>query len=155
MFSFDVNGRNYQAEKLAGIAQFQVMRRISPMLPSVVPLLMEMAKLTEPGEDGEEKKLTIADYGSLAALAGPLTEQLANMSDKDAEFVVTACLSNVKIESEGKFVPFWNANAKKSMFNDMNDVSVWMPVVVQVIQENLSGFFPGRPTSPSIQAAAA
>jgi len=146
MISFEVNDRKYQSEKLNAIAQFHVMRRISPLLPTLVPIFVEMAG-TDP-----DKKLTVADFAKLATLAGPLADGLAGMSDKDAEFVLTACLTGVKVENEGKFVPFWNATARKSMFEDMNDVGIFLPVAVKVIQENLSGFFQGLLMSEQSEA---
>lgn len=136
MIEFEQDGKSFRANKLDAFKQFHVSRKISPLIPLLVPVFVKVAK------DGN---LT----GNLAAYAEMLTpfaEALANMSDESAEYILATCLSVVQRKQGDAWAPIWSAAGKCCMFDDM-DMSALLPLAVRVIQDSLGGFIRGMLTS--------
>lgn len=122
---------HYFIGNLDAMRQFHVARRLLPILAAV-------------GLNPETLSASVNQPISMEVILGPVTEIIAKMSNEDAEYVINTCLSVVSREiSEGK------ANAVMPhpgslMYQDIN-MPVMMQLVVEVVKENLGGFFGGLP----------
>ena len=136
MLEFEVNGVQYRATKLSAMQQLHLTRRIAPLVPPLMPLFMKVARASQ--ADGIEKNID-----AIAALAGPLADGLAGMGDEQAEYVINTCLSVVKRHHDQNWAAVWNPTAKLPMFPDLNDIYTLLPIVMQVIRDNLGPFIQG------------
>lgn len=135
---FTIDGRRFRAQKLNALQQWQLHRRLLPLIRPLVPLF---------GMLDEEKKLN-ADLGSFMALAEPFTDAMAAMSDDDAEQILTRTLSSVKLETApGTWMPLWVGGGKQPIDSELDDLHKLVPIVFKVIQFNLEGFIRGFLTS--------
>jgi hypothetical protein len=140
--TFEVGGNEYRIDKLDPFKQLHVMRRVSPLIPQLIPLFMQVSK-----------KGLSASMDELPELLQPFADALAGMKDEDAEHVIGTCMSAVKRRQGDSWSPVWNASAKMSQFKDLNDLSVLIPMVVRVITENLGPFINGLLTGEQTGAA--
>ena len=148
-FEFDIGADRYQATKLDAMNQGKLLKRILPLIPPLVPLYLALPNEEAQSEDAaaqgeapkKEKEESPADIAKVLQLAGPFADSLSSVKDEDFEWILSTCLASVKLYQEDRFMPFWNRQAKRSMFMDREDISVLLPIVVNVIQENLSRFF--------------
>lgn len=136
MIEFEIDGKQYRAAKLDAIRQFHVSRKISPLIPLLVPVFVKIAK------DGGFGK----DLSGSAELLVPFADALAGMSDDAAEYILSTCLSVVQRKQGDAWAPVWSQSGKCCMFDDM-DMGAMIPLVVRVIQESLGGFIRGMLTS--------
>jgi hypothetical protein len=133
MIEFEIDGKKYRADKLSAFEQFHVSRRISPLIPKLIPVMLEVAKTQG----------TLGSLSRIADVMQPFADGLASMSDTDAEYVMSTCLSVVKRNQSDNWAPVWSARAKAMMFDDMNDIGSMLPLVMQVIQDSLGPFIHG------------
>ena len=136
MTEFDVGGQTYRVAKLDAFRQFHVSRRIAPIIPTLVPLFVKLAR---------EGSLT-NDIAGLSELLVPFAEGIANMSDEASEYLIANCLSVAQRKNGTGWAPVWNTNAKACMFDDM-DLGIIMQIVMKVIQDSLGPFIQGLLTS--------
>ncbi len=141
--SFRHDGQDYIAERLSAMQQLHVSRRIAPLIPPLIPVFMALA----------EKGELMDRISDCAALAQPFADALASMPDDSAEFVISTCMSVVKRKNGEIYAPVWNSTAKLPMFSELNDMSVLLPIVVRVIQDNLGRFIEGLLTSKQASTA--
>lgn len=136
MMEFMIGDKNFVAGKLDAFKQLHVSRRIAPIIPTLVPIFVKLAK------DGSMK-----DLSGLAELLTPFAEGLAGMSDESSEYVISTCLSVVKRQAAGgNWSPVWSQSAKACMFDDM-DLGDLIQICVKVIQDSLGPFIRGLLTS--------
>lgn len=136
MTEFDVGGQTYRVGKLDAFRQFHVSRRIAPIIPTLVPVFVKMAR------DGN---LT-DDIAGLSEVLVPFAEGIANMSDEASEYVMANCLSVVQRKNQAGWAAVWNTQGKVCMFDDM-DLGIIMQLVMKVIQDSLGPFIQGLLTS--------
>lgn len=132
MTETELGGHTYRIGKLDAFKQFHVSRKIAPMLPRLVPALMQISKDGAAG-DG---------FSKLADSLAPFADALASMEDETAEYVIGTCLSAVHRKQGSSWASVWSSQAKATMFDDM-DLSTLVPLVVHVIRENLGSFIQG------------
>lgn len=133
MTELELQGITYRVGKLDAFKQLHVSRRIAPIIPPLIPVFMEIAAGgTNPFEDSE----------NLAESLQPFTDALANMKDSEAEYVIGTCLSVVQRKNGQGWANVWNVQGNCSMFDDM-DMSVMLPLVIQVVKDNLGSFMNG------------
>jgi hypothetical protein len=143
---FTLDDRAYRAEKLGAIEQFQLSRKLAPLLPPLAPLFLKIAQPR--GASG--------DLLSLVSLAEPFAKALAELTDETAEQLVTMTLAAVKTEtSPGTWMPVWIAGAKTAAVVELNDFGKLLPVMLRVIQLNLGPFISGFLTSHEEPSATA
>lgn len=159
MIEFEIDGKEYRADKLNPFEQFHVSRRISPLIPNLIPVFLEVAKLAKPvvaestaadSAEIKEENISNAMLGKidvLAKLMQPFADGLAAMSDNDAEYVMSKCLNVVKMQRQGHWAPIWNDKSKLMMFEDISDMGSMLPLVLRVIQDSLGPFIQGMLTS--------
>lgn len=132
MIEFNIAGQQYRAGKLNAFQQFHVSRRVSPLLPLLVPVFVKLSKGGKLSDD----------ISALAEVLAPFADGLAQMPDESAEYVLSTCLSAVQRKSGDVWAPVWSQSAKTCMFDDI-DMGVMIPIVVRVVQDSLGGFING------------
>lgn len=129
---FEIDGQEYSASKLDAFKQFHLSRKIAPVIPTLFPMYLEIAK----GKD-----LT-NDLAALGAMLQPFTDALANLSDEHSEYVLKTCLSAVRRKQADKWTPIWSNSHNTCIFDDM-DMGVMIRVCIEVIKDSLGGFIQG------------
>lgn len=135
MTELELQGKTYRVNKLDAFKQLHVSRRIAPIVPTLIPVFMEIAA---GGESGD----LFSNTEKLAESLQPFAEAIADMDDAKAEYVIGTCLSVVQRQNGQGWTNVWNVQANCSMFDDM-DMSVMLPLVIQVIKDNLGSFMNG------------
>ncbi|MBR7998268.1 phage tail assembly chaperone [Burkholderia vietnamiensis] len=176
-----LNGGRYVIGKLSAMQQFHVSRRIAPIIPPMIPVLMKfyaeleqadvareqaranaaLAALAEgkgpseaadaPAADKSRELLSMVD--AIAPVLQPFADALAGLKDEDAEYVFGTCLSVVERWQRDGWAKVWNIAHKTSMFDDIG-IDVMLPLVVRVVVANLGPFINGLLTSQASSPAA-
>ncbi|UKV75143.1 hypothetical protein FOC29_27950 [Burkholderia vietnamiensis] len=176
-----LNGGRYVIGKLSAMQQFHVSRRIAPIIPPMIPVLMKfyaeleqadvareqaranaaLAALAEgkgpseaadaPAADKSRELLSMVD--AIAPVLQPFANALAGLKDEDAEYVFGTCLSAVERWQGTSWAKVWNIAHKTSMFDDIG-IDVMLPLVVRVVVANLGPFINGLLTSQASSPAA-
>lgn len=136
MIEFEIAGQKYRAGKLDAFKQFHVSRKISPLLPALVPVFLRVTK------NGGVSK----DLSGVAELLTPFADGLAGMTDETAEYIISTCLSVIQRKNGDVWAPVWSLSGKCCMFDDV-DMGVMIPLIVRVIQDSLGPFIQGMLTS--------
>ena len=144
MIEFELAGKTYRAQKLPALMQFNVSKRLAPLLTPLVPVFIEA---TKPGGLGR-------DLDGLAHLLQPVAESFSKMPDEDSDYVLNLCLSVVTRRESENYASIWNAQAKRPMFADLDDMNLLLQIVARVIQDSLGPFFQGLLTSQQAAATA-
>ena len=124
---FELRNVQYRIGRLTTFQQLHVSRKISPLLPPLVPTVMalESSKLTEQ---------------QVASLLEPVAGRLAEMSDEHAEYVVATAMSVVRRKTGEHWAPVWLSG--QLMFDDLQLPQV-IQIVYNVIQDQLGPFING------------
>jgi hypothetical protein len=146
-----LEGTDYLIGTLDVITQFQVARRLGPVLAilgeSVREGITKTRTLFKP-EAGE----SLADQVLNIELV-PIAQALAKMSDEETNYILGACLDvcRRKVEPQG-WAPVvvvgsgLNGAKPRLMFPDIQ-LTTLMGLVIHTIEENLMGFFTTAPPS--------
>ncbi|KVE37656.1 phage tail assembly chaperone [Burkholderia sp. BDU5] len=176
-----LNGVRYAIGKLSAMQQFHVSRRIAPIIPPMIPVLMKfyaeleqadvareqarantaLAALAEgkepsegtdaPAADKSRELLSLVD--AIAPVLQPFADALAGLKDEDAEYVFGTCLSVVERCQGAGWAKVWSVVHKTAMFDDIG-IDVMLPLVVRVVVANLGPFISGLLTSQASSPAA-
>lgn len=177
----ELNGTRYAIGKLNAMQQFHVSRRIAPIIPPMIPVLMKfyaeleradvareqaranaaLAALANGEAPGEEADAPASDKSrellsmvdTIAPVLQPFADALAGLKDEDAEYVFGTCLSVVERWQGAGWAKVWNITHKTSMFDDIG-IDVMLPLVVRVVVANLGSFISGLLTSQASSPAA-
>ncbi|MBU9404032.1 hypothetical protein KTE13_30305 [Burkholderia multivorans] len=177
----ELNGTRYAIGKLSAMQQFHVSRRIAPIIPPMIPVLMKfyaeleqadvareqaranaaLAALAEgkvpseaadaPAADKSRELLSLVD--AIAPVLQPFADALAGLKDEDAEYVFGTCLSVVERWQGAGWAKVWSVAHKTSMFDDIG-IDVMLPLVVRVVVANLGSFISGLLTSQASSPSA-
>lgn len=140
---FNLGEKQFRTSKLDALAQFHVSRKLAPIIPTLIPVFVKIAK------DGAE----LSDIASYAEILAPFADGLAAMSNEDSEYVITTCMSVAKRKAAGSdnWAPVWSNSARACMFDDM-DLGDIIQIVLKVVQDSLGNFIRGllmsQTTSP-------
>lgn len=177
-----LNGVRYAIGKLSAMQQFHVSRRIAPIIPPMIPVLMKfyaeleqadvareqerknaaLAALAEGAEAsataasapaGDRSRELLSMVDAIAPVLQPFADALAGLKDEDAEYVFGTCLSVVERWQGAGWAKVWNIAHKTSMFDDIG-IDVMLPLVVRVVVANLGPFISGLLTSQASSPAA-
>lgn len=133
MIEINDGGQTYRVGRLNTFAQLHVSRRLAPLVPTLLPAFLKVAK----------QERMIDDIAGTATLLQPFADALAGMKDADAEFVYGTCLAVVQRRTTPTtWAPVWNSTASVSMFDDM-DLGVMTRLVLEVVQDSLGPFIRG------------
>ncbi|MBR8123224.1 hypothetical protein KDW39_08690 [Burkholderia multivorans] len=177
------NGVRYAIGKLSAMQQFHVSRRIAPIIPPMIPVLMKfyaeleqadvarqqavanaaLAALAEGEASSQEAQAPtpavdksrelLSMVDAIAPVLQPFADALAGLKDEDAEYVFGTCLSVVERWQGAGWAKVWNITHKTSMFDDIG-IDVMLPLVVRVVVANLGPFISGLLTSQASSPAA-
>ncbi|MBC17085.1 MAG: hypothetical protein CL942_08540 [Desulfovibrio sp.] len=143
--STTVKGKEYRIGTLSAMKQFHVVRRLSPVLVGLFELTKIEKDAPKPGKAGiaMAKLMETLDMDKLGKALDQIAQQIANMDDKAAEFIILTCLTVVerkqgggeyaKVVADGQF-----------MFEDIDMVAM-LTLTAKVVKRNLSGFFDALP----------
>ncbi|WP_321789251.1 phage tail assembly chaperone [Burkholderia pyrrocinia] len=177
-----LNGVRYVIGKLSAMQQFHVSRRIAPIIPPMIPVLMKfyaeleqvdvsrqqahanaaLAALAEgaaapadvsPAPEADRSRELLTLVDAIAPVLQPFADALASLKDEDAEYVFGTCLSVVERWQGPGWAKIWNTAHKTSMFDDIG-IDVMLPLVVRVVVTNLGPFISGLLTSQASSPAA-
>lgn len=135
----EINGIEYTIGRLNAVDQFHVSRKISPLVPKLMPLIAEVAKgdldkAIEAIDNGGNGDLT--DLQPLADALSPFMEAFALMPEDDVNYIIYKCLSVAK--RNGAVV----CRNNTIMFDDMEMAQI-LPIVIATIRVNLGNFIQG------------
>ena len=82
---------------------------------------------------------TMNDEADMLSIMGTVSDVVAKMSNEDVEYVIYACLAVVRRRQGERFMPVMTG--KSFQFQDI-DMNAMMRLTVEVLKENLGGFFP-------------
>ena len=143
MLEFQVGQDHYRARRMTAFQQFHVARRLAPVISELLTTGSALAELAAAGtQEGEAPPEVDA-----TKLIVPFADALSRVSDADCNYVLGACLAMVQRQQGGNgsgpavWSDVWNDRAKKIMFEDVDVLTPMMEIVVQVLQDNLTGFF--------------
>jgi hypothetical protein len=146
---FTVGGHEYRSDNLDAIGQFNVARRLTPVVFALAPLI-SLGATTE-----ELAAVITSDIGANLELLRPTVEAVAKMSDADVDYIIANVASKVyrgirnpvsgQIDS---WIPIWNAHARAFQYQDIG-LPELVQIVWRVLQENLSSFSFGSPSTSS------
>jgi len=124
MSEIEIKGIQYRLGTLDAMKQFHVFRRIAPLLKVF-------------GQPTIEE----SDAGKrFEAIAQPLAEAIADMPDETSEYIINTCLAVVQRGiANGGWAPVISRQ-KQLMYNDI-DMTTMLRLTMEVIQENMAGFF--------------
>ncbi len=140
---FNLGEKQFRTSKLDAFAQFHVSRKLAPIIPTLIPVFVKIAK------DGAE----LSDIASYAEILAPFADGLAAMSNEDSEYVMSTCMSVARRKAAGtdNWAPVWSNSARACMFDDM-DLGDIIQIVMKVVQDSLGNFIRGllmsQTTSP-------
>lgn len=135
-YEFDVGAVHYRASRLDVFDQWEV----SQVLISVIT---SMPSMPIPKNKEDAKELTPEQ---LAAFG----QAIATIPRAKFEAVTVICLANVeRYQPEYKsWAKVWNLPVRRPQFDDLNNLSTLLPLLLTVIGENLGNFFGELPIGP-------
>ena len=136
-----ISGKNYTIGRLNALDQLHVSRKIAPIIPSLIPIISEVAKgglskvieSMESGDDVELENIDLKELDGLPSALSPLMDVIAGMSEADTNLVIHKCLSVVI--RDGAVL----CRGESIMFDDLDMMQI-LPLVVAVIRKNLGNF---------------
>ena len=136
-----ISGKNYTIGRLNALDQLHVSRKIAPIIPSLIPIISEVAKgglskvieSMESGDDVELENIDLKELDGLSGALSPLMDVIAGMSEADTNLVIHKCLSVVI--RDGAVL----CRCESIMFDDLDMMQI-LPLVVAVIRKNLGNF---------------
>ncbi|MDE9411922.1 MULTISPECIES: phage tail assembly chaperone [Acinetobacter calcoaceticus/baumannii complex] len=143
----------YTIGRLNALDQFHVSRKIAPIIPTLMPIITEVAKgdfinviesiEAVDGKNGEAvdgKDLT--GLQPLAEALEPFMEAFAKMPEDDVNYIIHKCLAVVK---RGSAIV---CRGQSIMFDDL-DMAQILPLVIAVIRVSMANFIQGLLTKAS------
>lgn len=147
MNEFEMDGNRYRINKLDTIKQWHLSRKVSPLIPPLIPVFMKIARAGG----------LMNDIEGIGELLGPFAEGISTMSDEHSEYVFNTCLGAVQRFNgvDSKWLRIWVPESRMSMFPELNDISKAIPIVVKVIWDALGPFINGLLTAQQTEEPAA
>ncbi|MFP0547887.1 phage tail assembly chaperone [Acinetobacter baumannii] len=147
MENISINGHDYTIGRLDAFDQLHVSRKLSPLVPTIVPVIAEVAQgdlikafekidLDNVSDEEIRQKFDLKSLNGLSESLGKLTEAWASLPQDDVDFIIKKCLS------------VCNRNGSRVcmngsiMFDDL-DMMPMLALTVAVIRKNLGNFIQG------------
>jgi hypothetical protein len=140
MTDFKVGAYTYRAGKMDLFVQTGVITKILPLLAAFKDADV-MQEIARSAIEGDDKRPIIF---KMMGLMEPVAKALANLEDKDRNYIMTSCLA-VCSRCEGDpqvgkpFAPIWNKSANVVMFEDIT-FPVAAAIIANVLKEQLTDF---------------
>lgn len=136
----EVGGNAYRLNKMPVRVQFQVARRLAPVVMHMRGVLAAVST----GTDAVATASAAVSADFLGALE-PLVDAISGLPDDTVDYVLDACLAAVQRGQGQAWTPVWNVRGKVMQFDDI-DLPAMMKLAAAVLQENLGSFFPAPPS---------
>ena len=135
---FELNGKNFKLNKINAFKQFHIVRRISPILAELLPVLEDFNKKQKATGGAVENQ----SFEEVAKIASPIMLGLSKLSDEDSDKVLYGLLASVEMQqgSGGWAKVAVDGNPPMLMMQDM-ELPILMQVAGRAFFYNLSGFF--------------
>jgi hypothetical protein len=137
---FSLGNTEFKLRKLDPFTQFNMIRRLGPVLSDIVPVIAEMKKTTSVTDVevmSENEKLEV-----FAKFFAPVMAGMSKLSDKDSDFVFHNLLHSAEIKHGQTWVKI--SDGKMLLMQNLE-----LPTLLQVAGRafwfNLGGFFPEPP----------
>lgn len=136
-----ISNKNYTIGRLNALDQLHVSRKIAPIIPSLIPIISEVAKgglskvieSMESGDNVELENIDLSELDGLSTALAPLMDVIAGMSEADTNLVIHKTLGVV--HRDGAVL----CRGESIMFDDLDMMQI-LPLVVAVIRKNLGNF---------------
>ncbi len=143
MAEFQIGGVEYRTARLNARQQWNVVRRLAPLLAAAGDLL----KLAAPATEGDD-----APKDDAFAAFAPFAEALAGLTDDASDYILDTCMRATARRSGDQWRPIFNGGVM--MFDDI-DMKAMLQIAWNVMQESLSGFLGDLPGLSRSQAGPA
>jgi len=144
----EVAGHKYRTGKLNAFEQFNVVRRIAPLLSGLGESFAKIPRPTvvipnghDTGEPVEAEPPTQDQEANVWSALGPVAEALSNMPDDHVNYVLKLCISKCHRFDENAHSWARIATSAGDLTYADIDASIMMQIVFNTIQENLESFF--------------
>ncbi len=137
-----VRGATYRVGRLNAMSQLHVSRRLAPLLAGLAPALPAIA-----GAKG--------DMLQTAAAIKPFADAFATLPDRDAEYIVSTCLSVVSRDMAGDGKTWGPLFVNGVNCADDLGLADLLPLVLFVVKESLGPFIADFLTSAPEREVAA
>ena len=139
-----IGEHEYSIGRSNALDQFHVSRKIAPIIPTLMPIITEvakgdLAKVIESLDVDEAKENQNNDLSGLQPLAQalePFMEAFAKMPEDDVNYIIHKCLAVTK---RGSAVV---CRGQSIMFDDL-DMGQILPLVIAVIRVSMANFIQG------------
>lgn len=140
MAEFEIDGTAYKSRVFDGQLQMKIMLRLMPAFTAVGQMIEELNGFV--GTDGEPAEpLTIK---RLSEIVMPVSRELADMKDKDIDFITNACMRVTEWrDPSGKWFPVYDTQSDLVAHTGNSRFIVRLKVTWAVIGENFSEMFAG------------
>jgi len=153
----EIRGIKYRAGKLSAMKQLHVSRKIAPLVPTLLPIMLGLASSKGAAQLPDADVADGTDSGSnllsRPQLLQPFADGLASLPDEQAEYVIGECLAVVQRFQGNAWFSIWAAAAKQPTYEDI-DLAVMIELSVKVIADSLGPFIAGWLTSPASHPSA-
>lgn len=141
----ELSGQTYIIQPVKALQQFQVLRRLLPLLPASKDLVS--AVLVELNNSPEAFVASAAGMMDLVSTAGPLARAVADMEDRDIEYLYSTLLSGVRRVVTGGMQPLVVPGTNDLLFQDIvgRDQLVLLFHTLKVNFNSFFGVSPGQP----------
>lgn len=129
-----IYGHAYKFGRLNAMQQFHVMRRLYAVSAALGEGFDTLRK-----QGGAETLLQKEKETNILEIITPLIRAIGQMSDQDAEYIISTCLGVVERQGAGGWSRVQVAPGQL-MFQDI-DMPCMMALTWRVLETNLSGFF--------------
>ncbi len=176
MLEFNIASVDYRAVKIPAMTQNDLVRKLTPVLPNLVPLFAAFFKMREtlapddtPDQvaEAEEKTSPAGDVvvpdtkpfdegaildklAGLASSFSPLADALASMSKENSDFIIYTCLSSVSMKNGNDWAKL--CRGEQIMFDDLELATIYQ-IVLKVLRYNLGNFITGLVTAAKAAAS--
>lgn len=135
---FELLGKKFKLNKINAIKQFHIVRRITPILNGLLPVLGDLKKNADGKSKTDEENLD-----ELVKFVTPIMSGLSKLSDEDAELVLYGLLEAVEIQqAAGNWAKV--SSSGMLMMQDM-ELPILLQLAGKALMFNLSGFFGALP----------
>lgn len=132
----EIDGFRYRAGKLDARKQWNLIRRLAPVLTALGPALQSMAKNMP--QEGATTDLA-EDVNMMFSAFGPLAEALGNLDDATSDYVINVCLTVVHTNRTGSSWAAVSTSNGQLMFQDITMMTM-IRLVILVLRENFENF---------------
>lgn len=140
-----ISNKKYTIGRLNALDQFHVSRKIAPIIPTIIPIISEVAKgdlskvikaieaIDLDSDDIDLKSIDLSDLDGLSEALSPLMDAISAMSEADTNLVIHKTLSVV--HRDGAVL----CRGESIMFDDLDMMQI-LPLVIAVIRSSLGNF---------------